>query len=137
MMSLPYMLSNQIRDLQCTTTSTPRNQPPKTLQSILRSPLVFQQFVLSIQTPLAYPKMSIIKSVLVFGRGERTIGASQALALAGKPVHVFACWPSLSEMSQLEDIPNITALRLKPVSPSEVQTAQELVAKREDHFAKE
>ena len=35
-------------------------------------------------------------------------------------------------MSQLDDIPNITTLRFIPVSPSEVQIAQELVANRED-----
>ena len=62
-------------------------------------------------------KMSIVKSVLIYGCGEGTVGASIAMALAGKAIHVFACWPSLSEMSQLEDIPNITTLKLNPVSP--------------------
>ena len=124
------MFSNQ-RSSMCNIKHTTK-PPIQDISSILRSPLVFQQFALSIQTPIAYRKMSIVKSVFIYGCGEGTVGASTALALAGKPIHVFACWPSFLEMSQLEDIPNITTLRLDPISPSEVQTAQELVAMKED-----
>lgn len=74
--------------------------------------------------------MSIVKSVLIYGYGEGTIGASLAMALAGKPVHVFACWPTLSEMSQFEDIPNITPLKLNPESPLGIQQAKEQLMTR-------
>ena len=74
--------------------------------------------------------MSIIKSVVIYGCGEGSTGASLAMALAGKPVHVFACWLNLWEMSELEDIPNITTLKMNPISPSEAGTMKELLTTR-------
>lgn len=60
------------------------------------------EFARSIRTPLDHhPRMSIIKSVLIYGCGEGSISVSLAMALARKSVHGFACWLSLSEMSQL------------------------------------
>ena len=72
--------------------------------------------------------MSIIKSVFIYGCGEGTVGAAIAMALAGKAVHVFACSPSISEMSQLEGIPNVSTLSLNPISHIAFQTAKEQVA---------
>ena len=74
--------------------------------------------------------MSIIKSVLIYGCGEGTLGSSIAITLAGKAVHVFACWPSILEMSHLDDIPNVTTLSLDPNSPLAFQTTKEVVTTR-------
>lgn len=74
--------------------------------------------------------MSIINSVLIYGCGEGTVGATLAMALAGKAVHVFACWPSIIEMPQLDDINNITTIRLDPASPPTLQAAQEFITTR-------
>lgn len=108
----------------------PYNGPLRSLRVLLGHPSSSEDPVPTYSPPLEDRKMSIVKSVLIYGYGEGTVGASLAMALAGKPVHVFACWPTLSEMSQFEDIPNITPLKLNPESPLGIQQAKEQLMTR-------
>ena len=72
--------------------------------------------------------MSIVKSVLIYGCEDGSTGGSLAMALAGKPVHVFACCPMLGEMTQLGDIPNVTTMKINPTSASDEEPIREVVA---------
>ena len=72
--------------------------------------------------------MSIIYSIVIYGCIEGSTGAALAMALAGKPIHVFACAPSITDMPELEDISNISTLSLDPLSDIAFHTAKEQVA---------
>lgn len=72
--------------------------------------------------------MSIIYAVVIYGCVEGSTGATLAMALAGKPVHVFACAPNITDMPQLENIPNVSRLSVKKISESAFQTLKEQVA---------
>ena len=72
--------------------------------------------------------MSIVKSILIYGCAEGSTGASLAMALAGKAVHVFACSQSGGQMNQLGDIPNLSTLTVNPASQADEEPIRELIA---------
>ena len=84
----------------------------------------------SIRGPEKPRSLTLVKSIFIHGCGDGSAGASLAMALAGKPVHVFACSQSLAGMSQFEDVPNVRTLHVNPTSEADVEPMKELVTTR-------
>ena len=68
-----------------------------------------------------------IKSVLITGCSTGGIGGALALAFQKRGLHVFATARTLSKMSHLEKLPNVTLLTLDVTSSSSIATAVEAV----------
>lgn len=68
-----------------------------------------------------------LKTVLITGCSAGGIGSALAEAFQKRNLRVFATARSLSKMSHLEELPNVTLLALDPTSKPSVQAAFESV----------